>query len=181
LKPANVKLTPEGQVKILDFGLAKALDSVEATAPDPASSPTLTRLATHAGIILGTAAYMSPEQAKGKAVDRRADIWAFGCVLYEMLAGRPAFEGETSTDVLAAVLMKEPDWSALPATTPHRVRGLLQRCLTKDPRQRLRDIGEARVAIDRAASGPEEPGKAEETSRGGARGTMWLPGPSSAF
>jgi serine/threonine protein kinase/Tol biopolymer transport system component len=170
LKPANVKLTPEGQVKILDFGLAKALDAVDATAPDPASSPTITRLATHAGIILGTAAYMSPEQAKGKAVDRRADIWAFGCVLYEMLAGRPAFEGETATDVLAAVVMKEPDWSALPATTPHRVRGLLQRCLTKDPRQRLRDIGEARVAIDRAASGPEEPGKAEaDVARRGSR------------
>jgi len=125
LKPANVKVTPDGQVKILDFGLAKALDSADATASDPSSSPTLTRMATHAGIILGTAAYMSPEQAKGKPVDRRADIWAFGCLLYEMLTCKRAFDGETVSETLASVIKDEPDWSALPPPVPPRIRALL--------------------------------------------------------
>jgi serine/threonine-protein kinase len=156
LKPANVKVTPEGQVKILDFGLAKALDSADATASDPSSSPTLTRMATHAGIILGTAAYMSPEQAKGKPVDRRADIWAFGCLLYEMLTGKRAFDGETVSETLASVIKDEPDWSAPPPPVPPWIRALLKRCLTKDVRQRLQAIGDARITIDEVQNGADE-------------------------
>jgi serine/threonine protein kinase len=157
LKPANLKLTPEGAVKILDFGLAKALEGEQAKG-DVSSSPTISGLSTQAGIILGTAAYMSPEQAKGKAVDRRADIWAFGCVLYEMLTGRQAFSGETTTDVLAAVVRAEPEWNALPATTPIAIRKLLRRCLIKEPKQRLRDIGEARITIEETLSGAQDVG-----------------------
>jgi eukaryotic-like serine/threonine-protein kinase len=152
LKPANVKITRDDAVKILDFGLAKAVAG-EAVETDISTSPTLTHMATQAGFILGTAAYMSPEQAKGKPVDRRADIWAFGCVLYEMLTGKMAFGGETVTDILAAVVRAEPDWTLLPAATPLRLRVLLQRCLQKDPKQRLRDIGDARISIDEAISG----------------------------
>src|SRR5438552_17391960 len=139
-----IKLTPDGKVKVLDFGLAQAIEN-EPTGTTLSNSPTLLSVSgTGAGVILGTAAYMAPEQAKGKAVDRRADIWAFGVVLYEMLTGRMLFSGETASETMAAVMMKEPDWAALPANTPARVRGLLRRCLTKEPRNRLRDIGEAR-------------------------------------
>jgi len=147
LKPANVKLTPEGKVKVLDFGLAKALLG-DASSPDVSASPTITAQATQAGVVIGTAAYMAPEQARGKAVDKRADIWAFGTVLYEMLTGRRCFEGETVSDTLAAVLMREPDWSTLPATVSQGVRDLLRRCLRRDAKQRLRDIGDARVALE---------------------------------
>lgn len=156
LKPANVKVTADEVVKVLDFGLAKAVQG-EAEEEDLATSPTLTRMATMQGILLGTAAYMSPEQAKAKPVDRRADIWAFGCVLYEMLTGKMAFSGETVTDTLAAIVMKDPDWSRLPVGTPVRVRVLLQRCLQKDPKQRLRDIGDARISLEEALAGAPEP------------------------
>jgi Tol biopolymer transport system component len=149
-----VKVTPEGTVKVLDFGLAKALEvDASASTSNVSNSPTLTAMATQAGVILGTAAYMPPEQARGKTVDRRADIWAFGCVLYEMLSGRKPFEGETVTDVLASVVKTEPDWGAFPAETPPRIRELIRRCLTKDPKRRLRDIGEARIAIEETISG----------------------------
>ena len=146
LKPANVKISSEGVVKVLDFGLAKVFsDNSQET--DLSNSPTLVK-GTQAGVILGTAAYMSPEQARGKVVDKRSDIWAFGCVLLEMLTGRKTFSGETLTDTLAAVVRAEPDWTTLPATTPQSIRSLLQRCLTKDPKQRLRDIGEARIILE---------------------------------
>ncbi|MGH9735484.1 MAG: protein kinase domain-containing protein [Candidatus Acidiferrales bacterium] len=155
LKPANIKVTSDDAVKVLDFGLAKALEG-DAAAVDISSSPTLTRMATQAGIILGTAAFMSPEQAKGKNVDRRTDIWAFGCVFFEMLTAKPAFAGETVTDVLAAVVRAEPDWSQLPSSTPAHIRVLLRRCLQKDPRQRLRDIGDARISLEEVLSGAQE-------------------------
>src|SRR5215213_3072183 len=160
LKPANIKVRVDGTVKVLDFGLAKALDPAggrtfrsgnSAGSEDPASfamanSPTMTTPAmTAMGMIMGTAAYMAPEQAKGKTVDRRADIWAFGIVLYEMLTGRRAFDGDDISTTLASVLMREPEWTALPSNTPPAIRGLVERCLVKDPRQRLRDMGDARL------------------------------------
>ena len=152
LKPANVKVRPDGLVKVLDFGLARALDpdASSATAAEAMESPTMTgrHAMTDSGMILGTAPYMSPEQARGKVVDKRADIWAFGCVLFEMLTGRRPFDGETSSDTIAAILGREPDWTALPAATPARLRGLLQRCLEKDPKRRMRDIGDARIEIE---------------------------------
>ena len=147
LKPANIKLDRSGQVKVLDFGLAKAL-SVDGSSPDITSSPTMTAASTQAGVIIGTAAYMSPEQARGKAIDKRADIWAFGTVLYEMLTGRKTFEGETVSDTLAAILTKEPDWNALPAETPASVKRVLRRCLDRDPRTRIHDIADARLELD---------------------------------
>ena len=164
LKPANIKVRPDGTVKVLDFGLAKALtpDAGVGTS-NAANSPTLTAHATQMGMILGTAAYMAPEQARGRAVDRRADIWAFGVVLYEMLTGRRAFEGEEVSDVLAAVLRQDIDWSALPDTTPPSVRRLLRRCIERDPRKRLSAIGDARLDLDEiepAASTPLSPGPA---------------------
>ena len=163
LKPANIKVRPDGTVKVLDFGLAKAMEPAGRPCADTSSqSPTITTPAmTHAGMILGTAAYMSPEQARGKPVDRRADIWAFGVVLFEMLTGRRAFEGDDIAITLAAVMMKEPDWSALPAPTPVALRRLLTRCLKKDPKARMRDIGDARLQIEELLSGaPEEAGVA---------------------
>ena len=152
LKPANIKVRPDGAVKVLDFGLAKALEGSSGAASgwDGAgqlvNSPTITSPAmTQRGMILGTAAYMSPEQAKGKPVDRRADIWAFGAVLYEMLTGHRAFPGEDVTDTLAFVITQEPDWTALPGSTPPSVRTLLRRCLEKDRKRRLADAGDARL------------------------------------
>ncbi|MFI4943882.1 MAG: protein kinase, partial [Burkholderiales bacterium] len=162
IKPANVKLAPDGSVKVLDFGLARAWSgeaegAVSGSSAALSQSPTLAHSGTAAGLILGTAAYMSPEQARGKVVDKRADVWAFGVVLYEMLAGRRLFSGETVTDVLAAVVKDPVDWSALPPETPATVRSLLQRCLERDPKQRLRDIGEARITLAGAAAhAPEE-------------------------
>ena len=153
LKPANVKVTPEGKVKILDFGLAKAFED-EIPAADISQSPTLTEEMTRAGVILGTAAYMSPEQARGEEVDKRTDIFAFGCVLYELLTGRRTFEGKTVTDTLAKVLEGVPDWKALPNNTPWRIQELLQRCLSKDPDDRLFHVGEARIQIKKALKEP---------------------------
>ena len=148
-------ITPEGKVKILDFGLAKAYGG-ETTGVDIEKSPTITAQMTEPGVILGTAAYMSPEQARGRAVDRRADIWAFGCVLYECLTGSRAFHGETVSDTLAHILKGEPDWSKLPAETPTRIKVLLRRCLEKDPRERLHDIADARLEIEAPAAYPSE-------------------------
>ena len=148
LKPANIKMRADGTVKVLDFGLAKAWERATPV-EDVTASPTITSPAmmTGAGIILGTAAYMSPEQAKGRSVDKRSDVWAFGCVLFEMLTGERAFPGDDVSDTLAAVLRAEPDWERVPADTPTAVKSLLRRCLTKDQRERLRDIGDARIEI----------------------------------
>jgi serine/threonine protein kinase len=156
LKPANVKVTNNDAVKVLDFGLAKAVEGGAASS-DITTSPTISQMATQGGVLLGSPAYMAPEQARGKAVDRRADIWAFGCFLYEMLTGKMAFRGETVTDTLAAVIRGDPDWLALPPATPIGVRVLLQRCLQKDPKQRLRDIGDARISLDEILAGAAEP------------------------
>src|SRR5207244_2850679 len=171
----------EGTGKVLDFGLATALDPRESViSRNLANSPTVGIAPTQVGMILRTSADMSPEQAKGRPVDRRADIWAFGCVLYEMLTGDKAFNGEAITEILAAVMLKEPDWGRLPLDSPPTVKRLLRRCLDKDPKRRLRDIGEARIAIEEYLGNP-----ALETQEPAIRpaprtGTNWLVGFSLA-
>jgi eukaryotic-like serine/threonine-protein kinase len=164
LKPSNIKITPDGVVKVLDFGLAKAL-AAEGSGPDLSKSPTLTANGTIVGVILGTAAYMSPEQARGQPVDKRTDIWAFGCVLFEMLTGSSAFVRETVTDTIAAVVGAEPEWKSLPADTPGSIRRLLTRCLQKDARRRLHDIADARIEVEDAMATPAEPALAPTPRR----------------
>ena len=170
LKPANVMLTPDGNVKVLDFGLAKVF-SAETPEADSSMSPTITRDGTRAGVILGTAAYMSPEQAKGRPVDKRADIWAFGAVLFEMVSGKKAFPGDGVSDVLAAVIKLEPEWAGLPNDASLRLRALLDRCLEKDPKQRWRDIGDVRIAIQHLGIEPAAARDIEPASA--STGAMW--------
>ncbi len=178
LKPANVVLSPEGKVKVLDFGLAKALapEGVSGVGGELSMSPTLTQAMTQAGVLLGTAGYMSPEQARGKPVDRRADIWAFGCVLYEMLTGRRTFDGETATDVLGAIVHKEPELDKLPADVPQRIRRLLEQCLQKDATMRLQSIGDARIALQEWLENPEAVVREEPSSSPG-----WMPWVAAAI
>ncbi|HEX7777972.1 MAG TPA: serine/threonine-protein kinase, partial [Vicinamibacterales bacterium] len=173
LKPGNIKITPGGVTKLLDFGLAKAF-SEDAKSGNIVNSPTVTSIGTQAGVILGTAAYMSPEQARGRPVDKRTDIWAFGCVLYEMLTGRAAFAGDDVTDVLVGIIEREPDFAALPADTPPALLRLLRRCLMKDRRHRLSDIADARFELDEAIA-PSPAGVAAGGPGGPARRSSgWL-------
>jgi dipeptidyl aminopeptidase/acylaminoacyl peptidase len=167
LKPGNVMVTADGAVKVLDFGLAKAVapEARSGSGPDLSQSPTLAHPGTLAGVLLGTAAYMSPEQAKGRTVDRRTDVWAFGCVLFEMLSGRPAFGGETVAETLAAVLRAEPEWSVLPAGIPAGVASVLRRCLEKDLRRRLHDISDARLLLEEAEGSGQTPAPAATPPR----------------
>src|SRR5438093_2391995 len=159
LKPANIKLRPDGVVKVLDFGLAKLAEAPAASgAVGVSQSPTITTPAmmTGVGMILGTAPYMSPEQAKGRPADKRSDVWAFGCVLYEMLTARQAFEGEDVQDILSRVLQREPDWSKLPSRLPPRVEEVLRRCLEKDVKNRRRDMGDVRIDLEHALKEPKD-------------------------
>ncbi|MEJ2244540.1 MAG: serine/threonine-protein kinase, partial [Acidobacteriota bacterium] len=168
LKPANIKVTPDEKVKVLDFGLAKAFAG-EQTDLNLSNSPTLSVAATQQGVILGTAAYMSPEQARGKEVDKRADIWAFGVVLFEMLTGKQVFTGDTVSDTLASVLAREPEWQSLPLNLHPRIRLLLERCLKKEPKNRYHDIADARVDIQEVLADPSgvlvRPVTAEELNK----------------
>lgn len=171
LKPANIKLRTDGTTKVLDLGLAKTIE--RSSAPDASAQPTVTSPApTRAGIIVGTPGYMSPEQARGRVVDRRADIWAFGCVLYEMLTGRAPFSGETTADTVAAIVSSEPDWRALPHGTPPAIRSLIARCLRKDPAQRLRDIADARFQIEEVV---HDPGVVAPVATPAGTARAWLP------
>jgi len=171
LKPGNIKITDAGQVKVLDFGLAKTAVQ-EGVAVDE-NSPTITANHTLPGTLLGTAGYMSPEQARGKAVDRRSDIWSFGVVLFECLTGQSLYKGETVTDSIGAILHKEPDWSSLPDATPPMLRLLLRKCLTRDRKQRLHDIADARIDIERAAADPDSSWMGHNETEG--RGVASLP------
>jgi len=172
LKPANVKVTPSGVVKVLDFGLAAVAHGPPGADANPANSPTLTMRATEAGLIMGTAAYMSPEQAAGKPVDRRADVWSFGVVLWEMITGRQLFDGESTAHTLAAVLTKSPDLTELPSSTPANIRRLLHRCLDRDVKRRLRDIGDAWLELNTPdQSAPSQP----KPRRSASLASRWLP------
>ena len=193
LKPQNIKASSEGKTKVLDFGLAKAMDPVTgssvaadlARSPTMMNSPTLTAAGTQLGVILGTAAYMAPEQARGGAIDKRADIWAFGVVLHEMLTGQSLFAGPTVSDTLAGVLKTEIDWKALPAESPAAIRGLLRRCLERNPKNRLHDIADARIVIEEVLAGRSDeaaaPAALPASAAKRARPAWWIAGVAGAL
>jgi len=176
LKPANIKLRPDGAVKVLDFGLAKAMEPAAASGADAMNSPTLAAGATQAGTIIGTAAYMAPEQATGRRVDTRTDIWAFGVVCFEMLTGKPLFAGESASEIVAAVLRDDVDWTSLPAATPDRIRHLLARCLQRDVKQRLQAIGEARIVLDSRDGRPDPSAPSVRSPSPPSRNRLLWPG-----